>query len=115
MQRFQGTERRKRTMKKLIGRFCAMYALARPSDNLTLHATFSGPSQNPEAEWANRYTFFHIGRWGKKGAIRNVNKDEVRRLMINEGTSLNKKIPLHIQFRKQKDEKDIQGLMRLDL
>ena len=22
---------------------------------------------NPQAEWADRYTFFHIGRWGKKG------------------------------------------------
>jgi arylsulfatase A-like enzyme len=24
---------------------------------------------NPKAEWADRYTFFHIGRWGKKGGM----------------------------------------------
>lgn len=26
--------------------------------------------ENPKADWADRYTFFHQGRWGKKGAPR---------------------------------------------
>lgn len=31
---------------------------------------------NPEAEWSDRYTFFHLGRWNKKGAAGNWGKGD---------------------------------------